>query len=413
MAPQRTLLYLAREYLFPLNSAVRLRTFNWLLHLSKRFQVTLVAPARHEPSAMEREALEGRCHFILVPCTTAAPTLGRLPQRLWNTARHAFTGIPADEQPLMSGPVKRAVHRLLREKRFHVAFVERWSQVDLAHAAAPYTMLDAGELQTPKQVADVQHMRNPLQRLWRSRLLSNQATAEAKALSRFDLILLNGGLARKEVVRVIGSSRATLALPAGLDTTHFAPETSGIDPRRIVFYTSLKSFNQQDALYYLCQDVLPRVRRRFGTVRLTVISPQEPAELRELLQADPDIEFLGPVDDPRPILQSSALAVLPLRLGKGSRSRLMQLLAMGIPTVATPLATAGLDLVSGDGLLIAKDAADFSDAILQILEDASLRQDLAYRGRALAESRLSLHATYENLTEALSTLSLDIPGALR
>ena len=74
---------------------------------------------------------------------------------------------------------------------------------------------------------------------------------------------------------------------------------------------------------------------------------------------------------------------------------------------------AGLDLASGDGLLIAKDAADFGDAMLQILEDASLRRDLAHRGRMLAEARLSLHATYENLTEALNTLSLDMHGALR
>ena len=75
MAPQRTLLYLAHEYPFPLNSAARLRTFNWLLHLSKRFQVTLVAPARTEPSIMEREALAGRCHHIVIPCTTKPPLL--------------------------------------------------------------------------------------------------------------------------------------------------------------------------------------------------------------------------------------------------------------------------------------------------------------------------------------------------
>lgn len=413
MTSQRTLLYLAREYPFPLNSAARLRTFNWLLHLSKRFRVTLVAPARHQPSAMEREALEGRCHRIVIPCTTATPSLWRLPQRLWNTTLHAVTGIPADARPLVSGAVQRTVQQLLREHRFHVAFAERWTQVDLANSAAPYTMLDAGELQTQRQAAEAQQVLNPLQRRLRSHLLKNQASAEAQALARFHLILLNGGRARKEVVQLIGESRATLALPAGLDTKHFSPASDPIDPRRVVFYTSLKSFNQQDALHHLCQDVLPRVRRRFGTVRLTVISPQGPTELSDLMQADPDIEFLGQGEDPRPILHSAALAVLPLRLGGGSRSRLMQLLSMGVPTVATPVATAGLDLASGDGLLIAKGAADFGDAMLQILEDASLRQDLAQRGRMLAEARLSLHATYENLTEALSTLSLDMHSALR
>jgi len=208
MAPQRTLLYLAREYPFPLNSAARLRTFNWVLHLSKRFQVTLVAPARNTPSAMELEALEGRCHRIVVPCTTAAPSLWRLPQRLWNTVLHAATGIPADARPLVSGPVARAVHQLLREQRFHVAFAERWAQVNLANAAAPYTMLDAGELQTPRQVEAMRQVRNPLQRRLKSHLLTNQTSAEARALGRFHLILLNGGRAEPPPRRNGNTARA-------------------------------------------------------------------------------------------------------------------------------------------------------------------------------------------------------------
>jgi glycosyltransferase involved in cell wall biosynthesis len=83
---------------------------------------------------------------------------------------------------------------------------------------------------------------------------------------------------------------------------------------------------------------------------------------------------------------------------------------MGVPTVATPLATAGLEVASGDGLLIAKEDGDFADAICQILEDGSLRRDLAARGRALAEARLSLHATYGHLTDVLSEASLDLHG---
>ena len=66
MHRKRTLLYLAREYPLPLNSVARLRTFNWLLHLSKRFQVTLVAPARVQLSDMERQALEVAAERIRV-----------------------------------------------------------------------------------------------------------------------------------------------------------------------------------------------------------------------------------------------------------------------------------------------------------------------------------------------------------
>jgi glycosyltransferase involved in cell wall biosynthesis len=273
-------------------------------------------------------------------------------------------------------------------------------------------MLDAGEVQTSRQTTTLQLERNPLRRWWAAWTSGSQLRAEIDALRRFHLILLNSARARRQVEGYVGEAGTTLVLPEGLNTDHFAPRQHRFNPRRIVFHSSLASFNQQDALHHLRENILPRVRRRFGDVQITVISARCPAELREQLLADPDVEYLGDVEDPRPVLQSAALAVLPLRLGRGSRSRLIQLLSMGVPTVATPLATAGLDIASGDGVLLAKEEAAFADAMLQVLEDASLRRDLSARGRSLAEARLSLHATYGHLTDVLSKASLDLHGTL-
>lgn len=413
MQKQRSLLYLARDHPLPLHSAAHLRTFNWLLHLSKRFDVTLVAPVFHPPSEMEQQALDGRCHRVVLVPVHAESTIQRLPQRLWQAMRHLATGVPADSQPLVTGAVARAVRRLVQQQRFDVAFAERWTQASMAHAAAPFTMLDAGELQTARQVERQRLSRNPLRRGLAALWADHQMQQEVDALSGFHLILLNNVRSRQELSRQVGNAGTMLVLPDGLNTEYFAPASGGFHPRRIVFHASLQSFNQQDALHHLRENLLPRVRRRFGTVLLTVITPKCPAPLRELLQAEPDVEFVDEGADPRPILQSAALAVLPLRLGRGSRGRLMQLLAMGVPTVATPLATAGLDIASGDGVLIAKEEAAFADAMLQVLEDSSLRRDLAARGRSLAEARLSLHATYGHLTDVLSEASLDLHGSLR
>jgi glycosyltransferase involved in cell wall biosynthesis len=413
MPPRRSLLYLAREYPFPLNAAPHLRTFNWLLHLSQRFQVTLVAPSFHDLSDMESQALEGRCQRVVVVPLARKPQWRYLPQRIVHAMQSVFTGLPADAQSLVSGGVANAVRQLVSQQRFDVAFAERWTQVDLASSAAPFVMLDAGELQTPRLLNALSGEHNPLRRWWASWGAGRQLRTEIEALRRFHLILLNSVRARREVESYLGTNGSTLVLPEGLNTDHFAPRRGSFNPRRIVFHSSLESFNQQDALHSLRENILPRVRRRFGDLRLSVISARCPAELREQLQSDPDVEFLGAVDDPRPILRSAALAVLPLRLGRGSRSRLIQLLSMGVPVVATPLATAGLDIASGDGVLLAKEEAAFADAMLQVLEDSSLRRDLSARGRSLAESRLSLHATYGHLTDVLSRVSLDLHGTLR
>ncbi|MFQ5600671.1 MAG: glycosyltransferase, partial [Candidatus Krumholzibacteriia bacterium] len=109
----------------------------------------------------------------------------------------------------------------------------------------------------------------------------------------------------------------------------------------------------------------------------------------------------------------AAVAVMPLRFGSGSRSRLAQLLSMGVPTVITPVAARMLDVVSGDGVLVAPDGADFAEAVAQVLNDSSLRKDLSRRGRETAEARLSMRATYEHMTEVLGNAALELPGGIR
>jgi hypothetical protein len=70
--------------------------------------------------------------------------------------------------------------------------------------------------------------------------------------------------------------------------------------------------------------------------------------------------------------------------------------------VASPAAARGLDLRSGEGILIAKNGADFVTTLVQVLVDPSLRGDLAYRARAVAQRRLSLEATYDRLSSLLA-----------
>jgi glycosyltransferase involved in cell wall biosynthesis len=93
---------------------------------------------------------------------------------------------------------------------------------------------------------------------------------------------------------------------------------------------------------------------------------------------------------------------MPLRFGTGSRSRLAQLLALGVPVVATPHAARGLGVRSGDGVVIAAAGPEFARVLGDVLLDASLRDDLSQRGRATAEAQFSIAATYEFLSEQLA-----------
>jgi len=96
------------------------------------------------------------------------------------------------------------------------------------------------------------------------------------------------------------------------------------------------------------------------------------------------------------------VAALPLRFGSGPRMRIAQLLAMGIPLVTTRAGVRGLDLRSGDGVLVVPDGPEFAAALAEALLDSSLRDDLSRRGRQVAQTRLSLSATFDRVSALLA-----------
>jgi glycosyltransferase involved in cell wall biosynthesis len=95
------------------------------------------------------------------------------------------------------------------------------------------------------------------------------------------------------------------------------------------------------------------------------------------------------VDDLRPHLSAAAVVVVPLRLGSGTRLKILEAWAMGRPVVSTALGAEGLDGVAGRHLLIADDPAEFASAVLRVLGEPALASELGRAGRALAAERYS------------------------
>ena len=402
MPARRSLLYLAREFPVPVSSAARLRTFNWILRLSRRFDVTFVAGGGRVVDADHLDALRPYCErLVLLADTAASGTVRRLLGVLVARAHYLATGVPSEAWHLQHGEAREALQRLVGEARFDVVMAERWTWGSEALQAAPIAVLDAGGLLAARHAEALGRSPNPLLRLLRRHLSRGYARAEAAVLGQAEVLCAQTPADRRALDAACGRSQAVV-LPEGLDTSYFAPRRGAIDAHGIVFFASLDSPAQRDALQHLHRDILPRVHMRVPKAHLTVVASERVPEVEALLHADPTLRFTGPVDDPRTELARATVAAVPLRFGSGSRGRLAQLLSMGVPVVATPAAACGLDVRSGDGLIVAPDGPDFADALSQVLLDSSLREDLCRKGRETAQARLSIAATYDRLAKLLA-----------
>ena len=103
------------------------------------------------------------------------------------------------------------------------------------------------------------------------------------------------------------------------------------------------------------------------------------------------------VPDVRPYVDQAAVFVVPLRMGGGTRLKVLEGLSMQKPMVSTSLGCEGIDVEHGRHLLIADEAKSFADAVLELLESPDLALRLGSEGRALAERRYRWEAVVETL----------------
>jgi glycosyltransferase involved in cell wall biosynthesis len=154
-----------------------------------------------------------------------------------------------------------------------------------------------------------------------------------------------------------------------------------------MFFGAINYFPNQDGLLYFLREVWPSIEKRDPKARLKIIGQHPTPEI--LAHRGPRIEVAGKVDDLRPHLASAAVSIAPLRIGGGTRFKILETMAMARPIVSTSLGAEGIDAEPGRHLLLGDDAASFAAAVSRVLADPELASRLGREGRALVEERYS------------------------
>jgi len=146
---------------------------------------------------------------------------------------------------------------------------------------------------------------------------------------------------------------------------------------------------------YFVRDIWPRIVVAHPDARLKIVGGRAPASLLSL--AGPRVELTGFVPDLRPHLAMAATIVVPLRLGGGTRLKIVEGMAMGKTIVSTTLGAQGIEAVSGRDLLIEDEPAAFADAVNRLLAEPTLGSRIGQSARQLAAQRYSWSAAAQGL----------------
>jgi glycosyltransferase involved in cell wall biosynthesis len=179
----------------------------------------------------------------------------------------------------------------------------------------------------------------------------------------------------------------TLVIPNAADVEYYQPRATDPPPdgRTVVFFGHLSYFPNVDGVTYFVEKIWPRIAAAHPEAGLKIIGGQAPRSLLELVQ--PRIELTGFVSDLRPHLAGAAAVVVPLRLGGGTRLKIVEAMAMGKAIVSTTVGAEGIEAVPGRDVLVEDHPAGFADAVNRLLAEPSLAARVGQSARQLAEQR--------------------------
>ncbi|HXF94554.1 MAG TPA: glycosyltransferase, partial [Gemmatimonadales bacterium] len=386
MTARPRLLFLGYTLPYPLDSGAAIRTFHLLRLLAREFDVTAVCFSRRKGGAVPQHDLPERLAAVRrVVELEAFPvpqeySAGRLVwDHLCSVALHrAHTVFSFDSQAVVAH-----IRELLRTRRF-----------DLIHVDSVFLSRYLPQFDGIPVVLGHQNVESELWRRraavegapWRRLYLRHQARLLAREerdwCPRCTLNLVVSEDDRLTLERRIpGASFAVV--PNGVDLESFRPSPNG-EARGLVFVGESTWFPNRDGLRYFCDAILPQVRAACGAVPLRWVG-RAPELLRREFRDRYAVELTGYVPDVRPYVREAACYIVPLRVGGGTRLKILDAWAMGKAVVSTTVGCEGLAARDGENILIRDDPQSFAEAVRLVLQEPTLRARLGAEGRRTVE----------------------------
>ena len=376
------ILFLAPELPYPPDRGASIRNFNLIKNLAPRHQIHLLSFSTEESALAEAGPLLDLCSQIETLPTPHRSTLQRLFSLL-------FSPLPDMALRLASSEFESKLTALLQREKFDLVQVEaiemaRHIPTVIESHGPPRLIFDDhnAEYLLQKRIfeSDLRHLR------WLGAVYSlvqwlKLRRYEAWACRQADRVVAVSEADGEALRRLVPGFPATV-VPNGVDTRYYQPvevETDG----SLVFTGKMDFRPNVDGVLWFFQRVWPLVKGRLPQARFLVVGRNPSPRLSPLLQ-DPRVTVTGFVPDVRPYIAQANIYLVPLRMGGGTRLKVLEAMAMGKAIVSTSLGCEGIKM-TGQELVIADNESDFAQRVMDLWGDEKRRKSLGGAARRLAK----------------------------
>ena len=224
---------------------------------------------------------------------------------------------------------------------------------------------------------------------------------EINTCNRFDAIFVTSHKDR-EILQDQVDQKPLCVIPNGVDTTYFTPSGEKTEPYSMIFTGTMEYTPNRDAMVYFLDEIFPVVKRKIPEAKIYIVGKNPPRTLKR--RAADDVIVTGYVDDVRPYASKAGVYVVPLRMGSGTRLKILEGLAMRKAIVTTTIGCEGLDVVDGEHVAIADDPARFAEKVIELLVNTQKNKKLADNGYKKVRSKYDWDVITSTMNEALDSI---------
>jgi glycosyltransferase involved in cell wall biosynthesis len=358
----------------PTTKGGQIRTLEMLRHLHRRHEIHYVAIEKStEP---EGPARASEYSFRAYPFRHhVRPKSSPL---FWGElAKGLLSPVPVAVERFHPPGMREFLEGLIRKEGFDCAVVDHLAPTayfpDLPHA-----VFFQHNVETVIWRRHVEHATDPLRRWYLGIQAARMFEYERRVSLEAGHIVAVSKTDADEMRRLFGVTRVT-EIPTGVNIEYFQPLVEGPSGvgADLVFVGSMDWLPNVDGVLYFAREVLPLIRRKRPDCSVAIVGRTPPPKINELAAQDKYIQVTGTVPDIRPYLWGSAVSIVPLRIGGGTRLKIYEAMAAKIPVVSTTVGAEGLTVNPPDDIRIGDTPEEFAAQCLDLLADAEARRRVA------------------------------------
>lgn len=378
------ILWICPFFLHPTDRGAQIRTLGTLKQLHKRHDIHFAA--LNDPHNLEgplRSAEYSRRHFSIEHSPPGRRSIGIIPQ----LASSIANPIPMAVFRYYSPKFRQEISRLIATEHYDSIVCDFLASAPNLTNMGPCVLFQHN-VETTIWQRHVAQSHSLLKKLFFQMQAKKMEAYERKTCRSAKHVIAVSEIDAARMKDMFGIETVT-SVPTGVDVEFFAPSGAALPVSDLVFCGSMDWLPNVDAVEYFLSEVFPLIRQKLPGATFTIAGRSPDARVLKAVQGHTGVSVTGKVEDMRPYLWGSKISVVPIRIGGGTRLKIYECMAAGVPVVSTTVGAEGLRYKDGEDIILADDASSFAEACIRLLSDDTGRRSIAHNALERAQKECS------------------------